>query len=236
MYRSSAEDARYDEMPVSGRTIIVPVANPAWPFTVNVPHGVICAERAGPYMALTGYRDAMGLSVWLIDLRKDKPDIASTFVLENRFESETRSHSFNSRIGADGKGLIGLATVTRSEESERWWWSASSDLSYLATDTDGKLSKAGDLIAARSGNREPCQLPVRSLLRRLVRQCAADLHRWPGAGAGQFGTYRRRAGERRGDGSPAHRPDGTAALIPVSGIRCCGRRRRGRSGGRRVPA
>ena len=71
-------------------------------------------------------------------------------MLENRFESENRSHSFNSGIGADGKGLIGLPTVTRSEESERWWWwSASSDLSYLATDADGKLSKAGDLIAAR---------------------------------------------------------------------------------------
>lgn len=139
-----------DEAREDGRAITVPVANPAWPFTVSVPHGVIRAERAGPYMALTGYRDAKGLSVSLIDLRKDEPDVASTFVLENRFESENRSHSFNSRIGADGKGLIGLPTVTRSEESERWWWwSASSDLSYLATDADGKLSKAGDLIAAR---------------------------------------------------------------------------------------
>ncbi|MBI1253187.1 MAG: hypothetical protein GC196_02425 [Hyphomonas sp.] len=139
-----------DEAREDGRAIIVPLANPAWPFTLSVPHGVIRAERAGPYMALTGYRDAKGLSVSLIDLRKDAPDVASTLVLENRFESENRSHSFNSRIGADGKGLIGLPTVTRSEESERWWWwSESSDLSYLATDADGKLSKAGDLIAAR---------------------------------------------------------------------------------------
>jgi hypothetical protein len=40
--------------------------------------------------------------------------------------------------------------VTRSEESERWWWwSASSDLTYIATDADGELSEAGQLIATR---------------------------------------------------------------------------------------
>jgi len=132
------------------RAIIVPVDNPSWPVTVSVPHDVIRAERAGPYMALTGYRDYKGLSVSLIDLRLEEPAVASTFVMENRYESENRSHSFNSRIGADGKGLIALPTVSRSEESERWWWwSSSSDLSYLETDAAGKLSKAGELIATR---------------------------------------------------------------------------------------
>ena len=132
------------------RAIVVPVDNPSWPVTVSVPHDVIRAERAGPYMALTGYRDYKGLSVSLIDLRLEEPAVASTFVMENRYESENRSHSFNSRIGADGKGLIALPTVSRSEESERWWWwSSSSDLSYLETDTAGKLSKAGELIATR---------------------------------------------------------------------------------------
>lgn len=140
-----------DEEPrEDGRAIIVPVADPSWPVTVSVPHGVIRAERAGPYMALTGYRDAKGLSVSLIDLRKETPDVASTFVMENRYESENRSHAFNSSIGADGRGLIGLPTVTRSEESERWWWwSETSDLSYLETDAAGTLTKAGDLIATR---------------------------------------------------------------------------------------
>ncbi|MBK8197122.1 MAG: beta-propeller domain-containing protein [Acidobacteria bacterium] len=134
----------------NGRVIVVPVDNPTWPVTLTVPHDVIRAERAGPYMALTGYRDYKGLSVSLIDLRKDEPAVASTFVMENRFESENRSHAFNSRIGADGEGLIGLPTVTHSEESDRWWWwSASSDLSYLATSANGELSKAGDLIATR---------------------------------------------------------------------------------------
>lgn len=133
-----------------GRAVIVPVDDPAWPVTVAVPHDVIRAERAGPYMALTGYRDHTGLSVSLIDLRLEEPAVASTYVMKNRYESENRSHSFNSRIGADGKGLIALPTVSRSEESERWWWwSSSSDLSYLQTDADGKLSTAGELIATR---------------------------------------------------------------------------------------
>lgn len=140
-----SEEARED-----GRAIIVPVANPSWPVTVNVPHDVIRAERAGPYMALTGYRDYRGLSVSLIDLRT-RPRLASTFTLENRFESENRSHAFSSRIGADGEGLIGLPTVQRSEESERWWWwSESSDLTYLHTDARGTLSGAGELVATRT--------------------------------------------------------------------------------------
>lgn len=133
-----------------GRAIIVPVDNPMWPVTVTVPHDVIRAERAGPYMALTGYRDHKGLSVSLIDLRLEEPKRASTFVMENRFESENRSHAFNSSIGADGAGHIGLPTVSRSEESDRWWWwSDSSDVSYLAADTKGQLSSAGELIATR---------------------------------------------------------------------------------------
>lgn len=140
-----SEEARED-----GRAIVVPVDNPSWPVTLTVPHDVIRAERAGPYMALTGYRDHKGLSVSLIDLRKEEPRVASSFVMENRYESENRSHAFNSKIGADGSGLIGLPTVTHSEESDRWWWwSASSDLSYLAADVNGKLTRSGELMATR---------------------------------------------------------------------------------------
>jgi hypothetical protein len=139
----------------NGKAIIVPVAAPDRPVTLSVPHDVIRAERAGPYMALTGYRDAKGLSVSLIDLRR-APRLASTFTLENRFESENRSHAFNSRIGADGAGLIALPTVPRSDESDRWWWwSSSSDLTYLETDANGKLSRVGDLIATRADPDQP---------------------------------------------------------------------------------
>ncbi|WP_291195505.1 beta-propeller domain-containing protein [Hyphomonas sp.] len=135
----------------NGVAIVVPVDNPSWPVTLDVPHDVIRAERAGPYMALTGYKDHKGLSLSLIDLRGEDPKLASTHVLTNRYESENRSHAFNSRIDAKGEGLIGLPTVTRSEESEHWWWwSASSDLTYIATDADGELSEAGQLIATRA--------------------------------------------------------------------------------------
>ncbi|MGA1342874.1 MAG: beta-propeller domain-containing protein [Hyphomonas sp.] len=134
----------------NGAVVIVPVDNPSWPITLDVPHDVIRAERAGPYMVLTGYKDHRGLSLSLIDLRGEDPRLAGTHVLKNRYESENRSHAFNSRIDAQGEGFIGLPTVTRSEESARWWWwSASSDLTYLATDAGGELSEAGQLVARR---------------------------------------------------------------------------------------
>ncbi|ABI76325.1 putative lipoprotein [Hyphomonas neptunium ATCC 15444] len=133
----------------NGRAIIVPVDAPASPVTVELSHDVIRAERAGPYMALTGYHDDAGLSMSLIDLRAD-PRLSGTMTLQGRYESETRSHAFNSRIGADGAGLIGLPTVPRSEEAERWWWwSSSSDMSYIAAAADGSLSEAGMIDATR---------------------------------------------------------------------------------------
>lgn len=139
----------------NGRAIIVPVDAPASPVTVELPHDVIRAERAGPYMALTGYHDHTGLSLSLIDLRAE-PHVSDTVKLAGRFESENRSHAFNSRIDASGAGLIGLPTVPQSEEAERWWWwSSSSDMSYIGVATDGRLSEAGDLEATRRDPDQP---------------------------------------------------------------------------------
>lgn len=133
----------------SGKAIIVPVAAPEKPVTVELTHDVIRAERAGPYMALTGYHDSKGLSFSLIDLRAE-PHVSGSVKLKGRFESENRSHAFNSRIGADGEGLIGLPTVPQSEEADRWWWwSSSSDMSYIAAAPDGSLTEAGVLDATR---------------------------------------------------------------------------------------
>lgn len=141
----------------NGKAIIVPVADPADTVTLELPHDVIRAERAGPYMALTGYHDHTGLSLSLIDLRA-APRLASSMTLKGRFESENRSHAFNSRIGADGEGLIGLPTVPMPEEATRWWWwSSSSDMSYIATSSAGQLSEAGKLDATR---RDPDLPPV----------------------------------------------------------------------------
>ena len=141
----------------SGRAIIVPVASPANPVTIELSHDVIRAERAGPYMALTGYHDHTGLSLSLIDLRA-VPRVSGSLKLAGRFESENRSHAFNSRIGPDGAGLIGLPTVPKSEEADRWWWwSSSSDMSYIAAASDGSLTEAGLLDATRRDPDLPSQ-------------------------------------------------------------------------------
>ena len=138
-----------DETRENGKAVIVPVSDPARPVTLELPHDVIRAERAGPYMALTGYHDSAGLSVSLIDLRA-APRLSGTLQLRGRFESENRSHAFNSRIDAEGKGLIGLPTIPQSEEADRWWWwSDSSDMSYAAVSSDGGLQDAGVLAATR---------------------------------------------------------------------------------------
>lgn len=134
----------------NGRAIIVPLADPVSPVTLELPHDVIRAERAGAsYVALTGYHDSKGLSVSLIDLRSD-PHVSGSLVLEGRFESENRSHAFSSNIDADGEGLIGLPTIPLSAEASRWWWwSSTSDLSYVAVASDGTLAPAGMLEANR---------------------------------------------------------------------------------------
>jgi hypothetical protein len=138
-----------------GSVTVIDVARPEAPLALTVPHDVIRAERAGPYMALTGYRDHRGLSVSLIDLRT-APRTSDTLQLPGRFESENRSHAFNSRIDADGAGLIGLPVITDSEEADRyWWWSQTSDLGYLATDAQGRLKAAGQLNATRTDPNQP---------------------------------------------------------------------------------
>ncbi len=65
----------------------------------RVSHTVIRAEQAGSDIVLTGYRDLDGLMVTLIDLDR-LPRIASSVRLEQRYESEGRSHAFNSLIEA----------------------------------------------------------------------------------------------------------------------------------------
>ena len=90
-----------------------------------------------------------GLSLSHLDLRS-RPRLTDTQVLSGRFESENRSHAFNSMVGADGAGLMGLPTVTRVKESGRWVWrSESSDISYLSVDAAGRLSAIGELSARR---------------------------------------------------------------------------------------
>jgi hypothetical protein len=123
----------------------VPVDSPRDVKALNVAHTVVRAEQAGSDIVLTGYRDEDGLFVTLIDLDR-QPRIASWLRLEKRFESEGRSHAFNSLIEPDGSGLMGLPTVGGETRSSRApWRSSASDLSFIVVDRAGRLSRAGEL-------------------------------------------------------------------------------------------
>lgn len=141
-YPPSPEDSEARD---TGQAIVLPTADPSSPIYVNLPHGVIRTERAGPYMAITGYKDVTGLNVSLIDLR-DAPHLAGTIILRDRYESENRSHAFNARIAADGTGLIGVPTVRNEDDSGRYWfWSDSSDMTYIGVRENGSLTFSGTL-------------------------------------------------------------------------------------------
>jgi hypothetical protein len=123
----------------------VPVGSPGDVRPLNVGHSVIRAEQAGDDIVLTGYRDRDGLQVTLIDLDR-RPRIASSVRLDQRFESEGRSHAFNSLIETDGSGVMGLPTISGQNRSSRAAWrSSASDLSFLTVDRSGRLSRIGEL-------------------------------------------------------------------------------------------
>jgi hypothetical protein len=112
---------------------------------LDVRHSVIRAERVADDVVLTGYRDREGLLVSLIALG-GSIGIASQLQLPGRFESEGRSHAFNSLVGPDGSGLLGLPTVGRISDSGREYWrSRASDLSFLRLGRGRTLSPLGEL-------------------------------------------------------------------------------------------
>lgn len=125
---------------------VVPVDRPAGYRAIAIGHTVIRAERVADDIVLTGYRDSGGLMVSLIDLG-GAPRLASSALLAGRYESEGRSHAFNSLIAADGHGLMGLPTVRRIADAERYSWrSHASDLSFLSVDAAGRLRPIGELV------------------------------------------------------------------------------------------
>jgi len=125
--------------------IAVPLGDPSASVMLDQPHNVIRLERVGDDMLINGYRDLGGLSLSYIDLGQTAR-ITSTYRLDNRFESEGRSHAFNSIANADGSGIIGVPTIERVDQASRaWWWSSASDLSYLTFDAAGRLADAGFL-------------------------------------------------------------------------------------------
>ncbi len=136
--------------PQTANVIAVPVARPANATTLQAPHNIIRIERAGADVILTGYRTDAGLSVSAVDLT-NRPRITDTRVLTGRYETEGRSHAFNSLVGPEGDGLMGLPTTTRTKEGGRWWFrSQASDLSYLTLDGAGRVAFAGNLTARQN--------------------------------------------------------------------------------------
>ena len=124
---------------------VVPIDRPSDVRGLPLRHTVVRAEQAGGDIVLTGYRDQDGLFVTLIDL-DGQPRIASSVRLAARFESEGRSHAFNSLIEADGSGVMGLPTIGGETWSSRApWRSSASDLSYLVVDRRGRLTPIGEL-------------------------------------------------------------------------------------------
>ena len=131
------------------RAYAVPVDRPQRATRLPVPHNVLRAERAGDDIVLTGYRDRTGLRISLVDLRR-APRVASTAHLRNRYESEGRSHAFNSLMEGDGSGIMGIPTVYY-DNSRPVWRSEASDVSYLTADAAGALTPVGELS---SGERD----------------------------------------------------------------------------------
>ncbi len=136
-----------------GHAVIVPIGRPAEAQPVWLPHRVWRVERIGDNAALTGYSSDRGLEVSVIDLNGATPRLSDTLRLEGRVETEGRSHAFNSLVGADGSGLMGLPTVQRIGGMDRYAWrSAASDLSFLSVDAAGRLQSLGALAAHAQGN------------------------------------------------------------------------------------
>ncbi len=142
---SDAPDAENVKNAASNAAIAVPIARPKAAQTVPVGHSIVRLERLGNDAVINGYLKEDGLNVSLLKLGK-QPQISSTAFLPNRFESESRSHAFNGITDIDGSGVMGIPTVEKVENSNRYnWWSGKSDLSFLTLDAQGRLAIAGEL-------------------------------------------------------------------------------------------
>lgn len=139
-----------EDGPQSAKVVALPVKNPRKAKMIDLPHNIIRTERVGNDMMLNGYRDGKGLNMTLLGLDKDA-NVRSTLFLPDRYESEGRSHAFNAVVEDSGSGIIGVPTVKSDGEAGRYWWySQSSDLSFVTKAPAGTLADAGALIAVKA--------------------------------------------------------------------------------------
>jgi hypothetical protein len=134
-----------------GFAVAVPIATPQAATLVKLGHEITRLEAVGDDAMVTGYRDSQGLHVSMIELGETAAVSGSAF-LARRFESEGRSHAFNSIVGETGAGMLGVPTVYWREGSDRYpWWSEDSDLSFLQFDSAGALTDLGAIAGQREG-------------------------------------------------------------------------------------
>ncbi|MEQ1931436.1 MAG: beta-propeller domain-containing protein [Parvularculaceae bacterium] len=149
-----------EEGDLVARIVAAPIDRPAGAVIMSAPHNVIRAERVGDDIVVTGYKNAAGLSVSAIKLG-GLPRLADTEILEGRYESEGRSHAFNSLVDGEGAGLMGLPTVAVEKESTRWVYrSDASDVSFLSVDAEGRLLSAGELMGSDESEHEDYECEV----------------------------------------------------------------------------
>lgn len=139
----------------AGSVVVLPVDRPSQAVVVPVGHNVIRIDRVGlDGMIVNGYRDHQGLTMSLIQLG-NVPHIAASTTLLGRYESEGRSHAFNSSVGLDGNGLVGVPTIAMP--SGRYFWrSETSDVSFASVTggTTRSITDAGLLVSTTVGREE----------------------------------------------------------------------------------
>ena len=130
---------------------ILPVEQPDKAMKVDLPHNIIRLERVGEdRIAASGYRLRTGLDLSLIQLGRHSYR-TDTAYLHNRFESEGRSHAFNSQIEENRSGLMGIPTIEKRKRASRFVWnSAGSDVSFLTVSRNGAITSAGPLVQSKA--------------------------------------------------------------------------------------
>ncbi len=131
------EEKRTDEAIVA-----VPLRRPSSPQTIAIGHQLRRLETLGDGIVLTGYRDTEGLNVTRLSFGDDARISGRAFV-EGRFESESRSHSFNYRMDEAAGGLMALPTVGQGENDDGYpWRSEPSDITFLRFSPTGGVAPA----------------------------------------------------------------------------------------------
>lgn len=141
-----------DEAASPASLVAVPLGQPTAPVQLPLGHEITRLESLGGDAIATGYRDESGLNISYIDLG-ETARVADRILLANRYESESRSHAFNATRDAAGNGYLGLPTVMRTEDSDRYPWNSdNSQLSFLSFGPAGGLADIGQVAPTKPGS------------------------------------------------------------------------------------